>query len=151
MLHFELTSVVNAPVAAVFAFHEDPQALERLTPPDPPVEVLRRSGGIRPGGITVLRIGRRPLRLTWVARHTDFEQDRFFVDVQDRGPFAFWRHRHQFAPENGATRMTDSIDFSLPLGFLSNPLFGWLAKRQLRKMFEYRHAQVKRFLEPHHS
>ncbi|MBX9600376.1 MAG: SRPBCC family protein [Bryobacteraceae bacterium] len=151
MLRFEHSSLVRAPLPAVFAFHEDPRALERLTPPDPPVEVVRRSGGIRPGGVTVLRIGRKPLRLTWIARHTDFEQDRFVTDVQDRGPFAFWRHRHHFAAENGATRMTDSIDFSLPLGFLADPLFGWLAKRQLRKMFEYRHAQVKRFLESGHS
>ena len=71
MLRFEHSSYVNAPVAEVFAFHELPDALEKLTPPAPPVRVVRREGGIRPGDVVELAIGRGPFRITWVVRpHT---------------------------------------------------------------------------------
>ena len=146
MLRFEYSSYVDAPVAEVFSFHEREDALEILTPPDPPVEVVRREGGIRPGAVVELRIGRWPFRMTWLARHAEFQQDRHFVDVQERGPFAHWEHRHEFAPEGSGTRMTDRVTFSLPLGFVANPLFGGLATRQLRKMFAHRHAQVRRYV-----
>lgn len=147
MLAFEYSSYVAAPVHEVFAFHERDDALEKLTPPDPPVEVVRREGGIRPGAVVELRIGRWPLRITWLARHTEYEPGRRFVDVQERGPFAHWEHRHEFAPEGAGTRMTDRVSFSLPLAFVANPLFGWLARRQLRAMFAHRHAQVRRYCE----
>ncbi|MCC6988856.1 MAG: cyclase, partial [Acidobacteria bacterium] len=41
--------IVRAPVAQVFAFHEREDALPRLSPPFPPLKVVSRDGGIRPG------------------------------------------------------------------------------------------------------
>jgi ligand-binding SRPBCC domain-containing protein len=147
MLHFEYSSLIPAPVETVFAFHESPGALEKLTPPDQPVTVEQRQGGIQPGGTVVLRLGKPPLAIRWHARHTRYEKNRLFEDVQDKGPFAYWRHQHIFEPRGSETLLRDSIEFSLPLGWLANPLGGWLAKRQLRKMFEYRHAVTRRECE----
>jgi ligand-binding SRPBCC domain-containing protein len=143
MLSFEYTSIIEAPVEEVFAFHEQPDALEKLTPPWRRVEVLKREGGIQEGGRVVLSVETGPLRRRWVAVHTRYERNRLFVDVQKEGPFASWVHRHEFEGSGGRTLLTDRISFSLPGGALVNFLAGWWAKLELRRLFRYRHEQTR--------
>lgn len=137
---FVRSVVVQAPVADVFAFHERDDALPRLSPPFPPVRVVRREGGIQPGARVDLRIG--PIR--WLALHTGYEKNRLFVDEQIEGPFASWVHRHEFeAVDAHTTRLTDRVTFSLPGGRLVNTLFGELAALALVPMFRHRHRATK--------
>ena len=137
--------LVRAPVAQVFAFHEREDALPRLSPPFPPVRVVSREGGIRPGARVDLRIG--PIR--WLALHTAYEKDRLFVDEQVEGPFASWVHRHEFeAVDAQTTRLTDHVTFTLPGGPIVNALLGRLVALSLVPMFRYRHAATKAACEP---
>ena len=85
--------LIDAPVEVVFAFHEREDALELLSPPFPPLRVLRNSGGIQAGARVELRIA---WVVRWSALHTAYEKNRLFVDEQVRGPFASWVHRHEF-------------------------------------------------------
>ncbi len=127
-------------MSAVFAFHERDDALPRLSPPFPPVRVVSREGGIRPGARVDLRIG--PIR--WLALHTAYEKDRLFVDEQIEGPFATWVHRHEFeAVDPTTTRLTDRVTFTLPGGPIVNALLGHLVALSLVPMFRYRHRATK--------
>jgi ligand-binding SRPBCC domain-containing protein len=139
---FEYTSWFDAPVERVFAFHEQPGAFELLTPPWQKVRITARSNGLDAGARVEFRLLFGPFSKKWVALHTAYEKNRLFVDEQVEGPFRSWVHRHEFVPENGGARLTDSIQFSLPI-----PGFDWLVKAQLRKMFAYRHAVTKRECE----
>lgn len=142
---FVRSVVVHAPVADVFDFHEREDALPRLSPPFPPVRVVRREGGIQPGARVDLRIG--PIR--WLALHTAYEKDRLFVDEQIEGPFASWVHRHEFeAVDATTTRLTDHVTFALPGGPIVNTLFGRLVALSLVPMFRYRHRATKAACEP---
>ena len=90
-----LTYGVDLPAhdpATVFAWHERPGALERLTPPWGEVEVVRRSGGIRDGGEVEMRIRRGPTTFHWHVRHRDYEENRQFRDEQVSGPLKSWLH-----------------------------------------------------------
>jgi ligand-binding SRPBCC domain-containing protein len=132
--------LVRAPVAQVFAFHEREDALPRLSPPFPPVRVVSREGGIRPGARVDLRIG--PIR--WLALHTAYEKNRLFVDEQIEGPFASWVHRHEFeAVDARTTRLTDHVTFTLPGGPIVNALFGRIVALSLVPMFRFRHQATK--------
>lgn len=131
-------------MADVFAFHEREDALPRLSPPFPPVRVVSRTGGIRPGAEVELRIG--PVR--WLARHTGYERPRLFVDEQVRGPFASWVHRHEFeAVDARTTRLTDRVTFTLPGGRIVNALFGRLVALSLVPMFRFRHRATREACE----
>lgn len=141
---FVHSSWIPAPVEAVFAFHERPDALELLTPPWTGATVLERSGGLETGARVRLRIPVGPFGIEWLAVHTGYEKDHFFDDIQQRGPFRVWRHRHEFTSENGGTRLTDRIEFSLPLAPVSDWLLAWLVSFQLRRMFTYRHQATAR-------
>ncbi|KAB8318978.1 SRPBCC family protein [Tolypothrix campylonemoides VB511288] len=147
MLLFKYSSVINAPVEVVWKFHERPDVLQLLTPPWQPVQVLRREGGLGKGAITEFRLFLGPLPLRWLARHTQYEEYRLFTDEQISGPFDSWVHRHLFEPENGKTRLTDEISFSMPGGQPVEFVSGWLVQVQLEAMFRYRHHITKQDCE----
>lgn len=136
--------VIAAPVEAVFAFHERDDALALLSPPFPPLRVVSRSGGIRPGGRVDLRIG--PVR--WLAAHTDYVPNQLFVDEQLEGPFASWVHRHEFEAVGARTRLTDHVTFTLPGGRVVNAVLGPLVALSLWPMFWYRHRVTRQWCEP---
>ena len=143
MSRFEYSSWIDAPVDAVFGFHERPDALELLTPSWPPVKVLRRPTSLAVGTIVELRIGVWPVAVHWVALHRAYEANHLFVDEQRSGPFARWVHSHYFTPERGGTRLQDSVEYALFGGAVAERLVGWLVRRQLTAMFKHRH-QVTR-------
>ncbi|BAZ80088.1 MAG: SRPBCC family protein [Sphaerospermopsis kisseleviana] len=147
MLYFTHSSIINAPVEVVWKFHERQDILQLLTPPWQPVQVLRREGGLDEGAITEFKLFIGLLPLTWLARHTDFEQYRLFTDVQISGPFESWVHRHEFTAEDGKTRLTDNISYSMPGGDGVEFVSGWLIQLQLEAMFRYRHFITKRECE----
>jgi ligand-binding SRPBCC domain-containing protein len=140
MALFEYSSWIAAPVERVWAFHERADALERLSPPESHVRLIHRSGGLEAGAEVEIELrlaGIIPIR--WLARHTECVRESHFVDVQVRGPFLAWTHRHGFTPERGGARLTDTVEFRAPLSPLSNPF----VRLQLRAMFRYRHAMTK--------
>lgn len=147
MLQFKYSSVIDAPVEVVWNFHERPDVLQLLTPPWQPVQVIRREGGLAIGAITEFRLYLGVLPLTWLARHTECEQYRSFTDQQVSGPFEHWTHHHKFEPEDGKTRLTDEISFSMPGGDPVEFVSGWLVRMQLDAMFRYRHQITKKECE----
>lgn len=131
---------IPAPADAVFRWHEQPQAFEKLTPPWEPVTLVEQTGGIRDGARVVLRIGRGPFALRWVAEHRGYIPGRQFQDVQVQGPFASWVHTHRFEPDGEyACFLEDHIEYSLPFGRLGRWLSGAIARRRLQRLFDYRH------------
>ncbi len=144
MPQFVYSSIIPAPVAQVFAFHESPDALERLTPPWQPVQVIRKDPSLQFGARVELLVPIGPFRAKWCARHTHYEKNRLFIDVQESGPFRRWVHHHEFqAIDASTTRLTDRIEFSLPGGPLVDLLGAWFARIQLRRMFAYRHKVTR--------
>jgi len=137
--------LIDAPVDAVFRFHEREDALALLTPLFPPVRMISRTGGIRTGARVELRVG----LFRWVALHTAYEKDRLFVDEQIHGPFAKWVHRHEFEAAGAKTRLTDRIAYELPGGSLVNMLLSWTVSLGLRNMFAHRHRVTKEVCEKH--
>jgi len=147
MLHFQHTSIINAPPAVVWKFHERPDILQLLTPPWQPVRVVRREGGLEVGAITEFKLFLGPVPLTWLARHTECDKYRLFTDTQISGPFESWIHRHQFQPENGKTKLIDDVSYVMPGGETIEFIGGWLIQAQLEAMFRYRHYVTKRECE----
>lgn len=140
---FSKSVVIDAPVSAVFSFHDRKDALALLTPAFPPVRVVGQTGGIGVGARVELRVG----MLRWTALHTAYEKDRLFVDRQLEGPFAAWIHRHEFEDLGGKTRLTDRVEYRLRGGTLVNLLFGWLVKPGLYLMFRHRHRVTREICE----
>lgn len=147
MMHFEHTSFIAAPVERVFAFHERPDAIQLLMPPWQKVDLLQKIGGLEVGSLVVFRVWFGPFPVRWIAHHIAYQKNRLFTDEQREGPFRAWVHSHVMEPEEGGTRLIDSIDFEPPLGSFTERFFPWLVERELRKLFTFRHQTTRRYCE----
>lgn len=128
-------------VADAFRWPARPGALERLTPPWEPVQVLERTGdGIADGTRVTLGIRVGPLHWRWVSEHRGYRQDEQFCDVQMAGPFARWEHTHRFVSDGpAACFLEDCITYALPLGLVAQRCAGAWVRRKLDRLFAYRH------------
>ncbi len=137
--------------AEAFRWHARPGALERLTPPWEPVQVLERTGnGITDGARVTLGIRLGPLRWRWVSEHRAYRQDEQFCDVQIAGPFARWEHTHRFVPDGtSACDLEDHINYALPLEVVTQRVGGALVRRKLDRLFAYRHHITQHDLAAH--
>ena len=143
---------IEASAAEVYAWHALPEALERLTPPGEHIEVIERTGGIERGARVVLRFGQWPFRRRWVAKHLDYEEGRYFSDIQVSGPFAYWKHTHTFVPDGPtACTLEDRVEYALPFGFVGRWLAGGIVRRKIEQMFEHRHKVTARLIAAEHS
>ena len=147
-MQFVKESRIAAPPGVVFAFHESPGALVRLTPPWESVTLVEGGDSLRPGSRVVLKTKLGPFALRWVAEHTEYEAGRWFADRQVRGPFARWYHRHLFLDDGkGGTILRDEVDYDPPLGPLGRWLGGAFLRRKLQRMFDFRHETTRRIVE----
>ena len=136
----ERRTEMAASAARLFDWHARPGAFERLSPPWERVRLLQPHPGLVPGSRVELALRIGPLQQRWIARHESVSPGHGFVDVQEDGPFARWRHTHVFdslGPDHSA--LTDRIECELPggpLGELAEPT----VRRKLRRLLAYRHA-----------
>ena len=71
-----------------------------------------------------------------------------FLDVQVRGPYGRWEHRHRFLEEGGGTIVEDRVVYQLPLGALGRVLHAGVVGRQLRAAWAYRTRRLAELLGP---
>ena len=139
----EYESVVDHPLADVFAWHTRPGAMTRLVPPWQPMKVVAETESLADGR-AVLGL---PGGLRWVAQHDrdGFDPPHRFVDVLSSDGarslpprvIGWWRHTHEFADApGGGTRVRDEVDTSVPAA-------------ALRPTFVYRHRQLADDLAAH--
>jgi ligand-binding SRPBCC domain-containing protein len=73
-----------------------------------------------------------------VSEITGFELNRLLIETQRDGPFLSWEHRQDFASEEAATCLTDTILFECPGGMLGLILKPERVESTVRAGFEYR-------------
>lgn len=157
MAVFERSTLVRAPLDEVWAFHTAPEGLpaaapgwlhlaveSTVGPHGQPVNEFSEGTevtlSIRPFGVVP--------ELTWTARITAVERrdDRaVFRDEMHDGPFPRWVHTHGFAAEPEGTRLTDRVEYRLPLGPAGS--LSALAWPGFEAIFAARHRRTKRLLE----
>ena len=168
MHHLQFEHWVPFPLGRVFAFFSNPEnlprimpassqtklvALNRIPPPAPPPGMpADKAAGVGSTIVTSFRvIPFLPLRAPWIARITEFEWNHHFADVQDKGPFKSWHHRHEFRPETregiAGTLVRDQIEYEVgfgPLGSIANAAF---VRRQMQQTYADRQKVLPKLLQ----
>jgi ligand-binding SRPBCC domain-containing protein len=145
---FVKESLIGASPERVFAFHEQPRALKLLTPPWETARVIQHARIAEVGSRAIIETRLFGLvRVRWIARHTAYDPPRSFEDVQERGPFRRWRHRHVVLPHAHGAVLRDEIDYEPPLRFLGKLADPFLIRPRLEKMFDYRHEVTRAWCE----
>jgi len=152
---------VPFPLPRVFAFFSDTANLPRLMPAATETRIDQlnlippsfdsKAAGVGSTIVTSFRLFPfLPLRARWIARITEFEWNHHFADVQEKGPFKQWHHRHEFQPETRSgitgTLVCDVIEYEVgfgPLGVIANSLF---IAAQTRRVFTHRQRVLPQIL-----
>ncbi|WP_460982078.1 SRPBCC family protein [Spirosoma fluminis] len=138
-----LKTQVNASLPAVWAGF-DRALFNQLSPPFPPVEVVRFDG-CQQGDVVHLRLNFGVFRQDWISLITDQQRtdsEIFFIDEGTQLPFflRYWRHRHRLIrDESGKTILVDDITYRTPFrltDYLFYPIM-WL-------LFAYRKPIYRR-------
>ena len=141
-------SVIRASPERVFSFHEQADALRRLTPPWEPTRVVQAAADLRVGSTALIETRMFGLlRVHWLARHTAYDPPRMFEDVQVEGPFKSWRHSHFVEPHEMGAVLRDEVEYETPLGVLGRLAAPLLVEPRLRRLFEYRHRVTREWCE----
>ncbi len=143
---FRTVTDLPLPRAQVFAFFSDPRNLERLTPPWLGFRILTPEPlPVGEGAVYDYALRLRGLPLRWRTLIAAWREGQGFEDLQIRGPYALWHHRHTFEdlPEGG-TRMTDEVHYRLPFGLLG-ALALPLVKRDVARIFAWREAALRAY------
>lgn len=144
---FVKTSRISTTLADITAFHQDPRALARLTPPPIVMRLHRDDRRSLSDGEIEFTLWFGPLPIRWIARHEAGPSASSFADLQVKGPLAYWRHEHIFTPIEGGIELCDRISLAHRPGWrglLTRLAFDGLP---LRLLFAYRHWRTRRALQ----
>ncbi|MBW3598236.1 MAG: SRPBCC family protein [Planctomycetes bacterium] len=145
----ERSQYIQRPLEETFAFFADAANLERITPAFLNFHVeTPQDGQIKAGVLIDYRLRLYGVPLRWRTEIEVFEPPRRFVDVQLRGPYRLWRHTHEFAAESEGTRMTDCVEYQMPLGPLGGAARALFVRRALERIFDHRCEQIAAALAP---
>jgi len=140
--HLQVSQTVPGAPREVFDFFSRAENLERLTPPELGFHIVTpRPIEMKAGVLIDYRLRLFGLRFGWRSLISRWEPPAEFVDVQVKGPYKEWIHRHRFEPVAGGTRIHDEVQYALPLSPLGDLAYP-AVKAQLKRIFGYRHRVI---------
>jgi ligand-binding SRPBCC domain-containing protein len=156
MMHYNLRveQWIPVPLERTFAFFADPHNLPRITPPELDLRIDRLKivtpdeshlgfAGIGSEVTVSFRVPLLSFRMQHVAHITGFEINRSFRDQHSRLPLMDWDHRHEFesSMRDGVAGaiVRDDLRYALGPWILGTVPNAFVVRRQLQKMFAFRH------------
>ncbi len=148
---FEHQFLVNAPLARVWQFHDDPAMLTQVMTFPIKAIVHQVDRPVQPGSVVRMTFWFGPAPVKWTVVVRERKPPNMFRDEQPlgEGPFARWNHTHRFEEmaDGRHTLICDRIDYEPPFGALGKGLDKIFGKLAMRLMFSGRERATKRFLE----
>ncbi len=139
---YSKTSAQKFPISlqTAWEFLTNPHNLSKITPSEMNFKIV--AGAERPlyAG-QILSYSVTPLfgiKTPWVSEITQVVPNKYFIDVQIQGPYAFWHHQHFVTEIEGGVLMEDIIHYGLPLGLIGQMVHPFVVKPKLEEIFEHR-------------
>lgn len=138
---YTLKKSINVPASLdeVFAFFNRPENLEKLTPPFLRFNILTPSPLVmHNGAVFDYQISLLGLPMRWTNLISNYDPPHQFVDVQLKGPYSFWHHRHSFVPHEGHVEVIDEVHYEVGFSVLGKLMHGLVIQHQLNAIFSHR-------------
>lgn len=147
------TQTIPVSLEEAWDYFSSPKNLKEITPDYMGFEITSDlgNGKMYPGQIITYKV--TPLLgipMSWVTEITHVEEGKYFVDEQRFGPYALWHHQHWFEQTRDGVKMTDIVNYGLPLDPLGRIASGFVAYK-LNEIFDYRFAKVDQLFARKHS
>lgn len=141
----ENSLIVNAPISEVWEFFSNPNNLAVLTPPKFKLQFVQEPpSSMFTGQRISYSLSPFPgFRTRWEGEIKEVAKLKRFIDEQQKGPFAYWRHEHLFFHNEEGTEVRDHLQYALPFGAIGTA-FHPFVKGKMTEMFTYRNDKVKK-------
>ena len=135
--------LIERPLSEVFSFFENPSNLGKITPRWVDFKITSEEPiKMRKGAEIYYTIKVMNVPMHWKTVITDYQPPLLFVDEQEKGPYAFWHHRHTFEETARGVMVGDHVQYAMPLGPLGRLAHGVMVSKQLRSIFSFRQNEL---------
>lgn len=142
--YFETELWLPAPPRRVFDFLADARNLDPVTPPWFSLRIQTPElPEMCEGAAIDYRMALFGLRFPWRSRVVAWAPPRIFTYVQERGPYRYFEHEHQFEPAGEGTRVVDRVWYRALGGVAGDRL---VVRRMLKGIFRFREGELRRRL-----
>ena len=150
-MYYELTDRfrVERTIDQTWAFFSDAENLPKITPPSMRFRIdASPAGGIEQDSILdyTVRVGGLPVR--WRTLISSWYPPYQFIDLQIRGPYSVWHHRHTFKSVDQGVECSDQVIYKLPGGWIGRAAQPLMVRKQLLTIFRYRRDAIGKLLGP---
>lgn len=147
ILRLKFSTEIEADIQTLYDFHTDITNLPKITPPWIKVKIASLMLPIQPKGEIGLDITRFGIRQRWKIQIAALNPPELVFDRALKSPFASFIHYHRFkAISDVKSLLCDELELSLPFYPFSMIALPFI-KKDIQKMFAYRHLQTKKLLE----
>ena len=151
-MEFKHSTEVVTSVEETFAWHERKGAFRRLMPPWEKAEQVGELSSLEDGTRLTFKFPMGPIKMKWVAEHSGYKPPHAFEDTMIKGPFKTWHHVHSFVEtEDGACRVDDHVEYTLPMGILGRIFGGGNVRKRLQRMFKAREIRLSKDTKRYHN
>jgi ligand-binding SRPBCC domain-containing protein len=138
---------LHCDIETAWHFFSSPMNLSKITPKDMGFKVLSdyNNEQIFEGMIinyTVSPLLNIPLK--WRTRISQVQLNKSFTDFQEKGPYKYWKHFHEFIPNKDGVLIKDTVDYELPFGILGNIAHSIFVKKKLAHIFDFRYGVLEK-------
>ncbi|MEN5055077.1 SRPBCC family protein [Sphingobacterium kitahiroshimense] len=138
---------LNCDIETAWHFFSSPFNLSKITPEDMRFEIISTDDhqDIFEGMIInyiVSPIFKIPLK--WRTRISQVELSQSFTDFQERGPYKYWSHFHEFIPNSSGVLVKDTVDYELPFGILGDIAHRIFVRKKLTDIFNFRYVVLEK-------
>jgi len=142
------TQFLPISLSEAWHFFSTPRNLSKITPGHMGFKILYVSGGEKAyaGQIIRYQISILPgIKVHWVTEITQVQESHYFIDEQRFGPYALWHHQHHFIEVPGGVKMTDEVNYAIPLGILGRLAHFIFVGREVNRIFDHRFTALEEF------
>jgi len=140
------TEISTSP-QALYDFHTDTNNLLKIMPPWIKVNIVSLKLPMTQGEEVTLDISRFGIRQRWKMRIAKLLSPKLVSDEAIESPFKSFVHHHSFEEiDKKRTKLCDELEFTLPF-YPLNLIALALIKKDINKLFDYRHKKTKLILE----
>ncbi len=145
MFQYRREQILKANLEEVWSFASNPANLQKITPGYMGFEILTKdlSDKMYAGMIISYKVS--PLlgiKMKWTTEITHVEEYRYFIDIQQEGPYRFWHHQHHFKEYDNGVLMTDILTYKPPFGFIGSIANSLIIKNKLKHIFDFREKKM---------
>ena len=137
---------LNCNIETAWEFFSSSFNLSKITPKDMAFVVKSDLGNqpIYEGmeiNYTVSPLLKIPMK--WRTKITEVCFQKSFTDIQEKGPYKYWSHFHEFIANENGVLIKDTVTYELPFGFLETITHKLLVKKKIESIFSYRYKVLE--------